>query len=75
MPPWECPSGSEGQTCGENFAGIRSGFYWLKSGKKNILIIYAPRMCPSGSEGQTCGENFAGFRPGFCWSKSAHLQY
>ena len=35
----------------ENFAGIRSGFYWLKSGKKNILIIYAPRECPSGSEG------------------------
>ena len=51
MPPWECPSGSEGQTCGENFAGIRSGFYWLKSGKKHILIIYAPRECPSGSEG------------------------
>ena len=51
MPPWECPSGSEGQTCGENFAGIRSVFYWLKSGKKNILIIYAPRECPSGSEG------------------------
>ena len=40
-----------------NFAGIRSGFYWLKSGKKNILIIYAPRECPSGSEGQICGEN------------------
>ena len=36
---------------------FRSGFYWLKSGKKNILIIYAPRECPSGSEGQTCGEN------------------
>ena len=42
----------------ENFAGFRSGFYWLKSEKKNILIIYAPRECPSGSEGQTCGENW-----------------
>ena len=42
----------------ENFAGFRSGFCWLKSGKKNILIIYAPRECPSGSEGQTCGENW-----------------
>ena len=31
-------------------AGFRSGFCWLKSGKKNILIIYAPRECPSGSE-------------------------
>ena len=29
-----------------NFAGIRSGFYWLKSGKKNILIIYAPPRVP-----------------------------
>ena len=37
-------------------AGFRSGFCWLKSGEKNILIIYAPRECPSGSEGQTCGE-------------------
>ena len=44
MPPWECPSGSEGQTCGENFAGIRSGFYWLKSGKK-----YIDNICPPGS--------------------------
>ena len=35
----------------ENFAGFRSGFYRLKSGEKNILIIYAPRECPSGSEG------------------------
>ena len=74
MPPWECPSGSEGQTCGENFAGIRSVFYWLKSGKKNILIIYAPRECPSGSEGQTCGE-MAGFRSGFYRLKSGKKMY
>ena len=26
----------------EKFAGFRSGFYWLKSGEKNILIRYAP---------------------------------
>ena len=43
-----------------NLAGFCSGFCWLKSGKKNILIIYAPRECPSGSEGKTCGE-MAGF--------------
>lgn len=27
-----------------NFAGFRSGFYWLKSGKK-----YIDNICPSGS--------------------------
>ena len=57
-----------------NFAGIRSVFYWLKSGKKNILIIYAPRECPSGSEGQTCGE-MAGFRSGFYRLKSGKKMY
>ena len=30
--PQECPSGSEGQTCRD--AGFRSGFCWLKGGKK-----------------------------------------
>ena len=29
-----------------NFAGFRSGFYWQKSGEKNILIIYAPPRVP-----------------------------
>ncbi|MFK1852952.1 hypothetical protein ACIXNJ_25125, partial [Bacteroides fragilis] len=56
--PRECPSGSEGQTCGENWPDFIPVFVGLKVEKKNILIIYAPRECPSGSEGQTCGENW-----------------
>ena len=47
-----CPSGSEGQTCKKGkFCRIPFRFLLAEKWKKNVLIIYAPRMCPSGSEG------------------------
>ena len=51
-----------------NFAGFCSGFYWLKSGKKNILIIYAPESARAVARAEPV--NFAGIRSGFFWLKS-----
>ena len=76
MPPRECPSGSEGQTCGENWPDFIPVFVGLKVEKKYIDNICPPESARAVARAEPVRRaNFAGFRSGFYWLKSVKLQY
>ena len=70
--PRECPSGSEGQTCGK-ICRISFRFLLAEKWGKNILIIYAPESARAVARAEPV--NFAGIRSGFYWLKSGKKIY